>query len=324
MEKTMKRSKMRVLIVLLSLTVLTLSACSLTNFLEDLIGTQTDSAEEQVSATLQALESDKAAGTPQEATPTIEETQPSKGTISGEITYPSEFLPPQRIVAFDVNDMNTHYMTEVHSGVTYSLELPPGTYYVLAYVIDLEALGATPGLSGAYSQAVLCGLQYGCDDHSLVPVQVNAGQTMAGIDPVDWYLPPGEDAGWPSDPAKAGTGAISGDLGFPSEYIPPLRVVAFNIYTDHYFYVDTLLNQSTYQIDNLPPGTYRVVAFVREDGPDFSGGYSHFVTCGMTVDCNNHNLIDVNVYAGQVTEDIDPIDFYAQPGEADWPEDPTQ
>jgi len=35
-------------------------------------------------------------------------------------------------------------------------------------------------------------------------------------------------------------------------------------------------------------------------------------------------LIDVVVVAGEVTENVDLVDFYAQPGEEDWPENPTQ
>lgn len=123
---------------------------------------------------------------------------------------------------------------------------------------------------------------------------------------------------------KPDTGAISGELGYPSEYIPPLRVVAFDIDSETYFYVDTQRNQREYQVSDLPPGTYHVVAFVRDEGPNIPGGFSHFVLCGMTQDCENHQLVDVNVYAGETTGDVDPIDFIIHPEEAGWPENPTQ
>lgn len=119
------------------------------------------------------------------------------------------------------------------------------------------------------------------------------------------------------------TGAISGSLGFPSEYIPPLRVVAFDIDSQDYYYVDTVHDQADYQITDLPPGTYHVVAYVREEGPDIPGAYTEFVTCGQTVDCTDHSLIDVVVSPGAVTEGVDPIDFYAQLDEVNWPENPT-
>lgn len=123
---------------------------------------------------------------------------------------------------------------------------------------------------------------------------------------------------------KPDTGAISGELGYPSEYIPPLRVVAFDINSETYFYVDTQRNQREYQMSDLSPGTYHVIAFVRDEGPDIPGGFSHFVLCGMTQDCEDHHLVDVSVYAGETTEDVDPIDFYIHPDEAGWPENPTQ
>jgi len=119
-------------------------------------------------------------------------------------------------------------------------------------------------------------------------------------------------------------GTISGKLGYPSEFIPTMRVVAFNLETNAYYYVDTETNQGTYQIENLPQGTYHVVAYVQDMGMDFPGAYTEFVVCGLTADCQDHQLVDVEVYAGQTTEGIDPIDFYVMPEETDWPEDPTQ
>jgi len=328
----MKPLSKKSLLVIMIFVALTLSACALTDFFRTIVSDPSENLEELVSATLTAIAIDQEAQfTPD--TPTITpspepETEPTNttspnGTITGQLSYPSEFLPPLRVVAFDVNDMSVYFSTEVYSGGTYSLTVPPRSYVVLAYLVDPAELGAQPGMAGAYSQAVLCGLQAGCDDHSLVPVVVTAGETVTNIDPADWYLPVGERADWPSDPTKASTGTISGDLGYPSEYIPPLRVVAFNVFVNQYYYVDTLLNQSTYQIVDLPVGTYNVVAYVREEGPDFAGGYSQFVVCGMTTDCTDHRLIDVNVYPGSTVEDVDPVDFYAQADEDGWPENPT-
>jgi hypothetical protein len=255
--------------------------------------------------------------------PSLPESQNGNVTgIFGSLSYPSEVLPPQRVVAFDVNDPSAFYYTEVRDGQTYTLETPPGTYVVVSYLINPADLGATPGLAGGYSQAVLCGLQAGCDDHSLVPVEVVAGQMTVDVDPGDWYLPPrGSD--WPSDPTVAEIGVISGNLGYPSEAIPPLRVVAFDVYSSYYYYVDTMANQSQYQISDLPVGTYHVVAFVR-DTPDISGAYTHAVPCGLSVDCENHRLIDVKVYPGQTASGVDPVDFYVDPEEWNWPDDPTR
>ncbi|HNH27774.1 MAG TPA: hypothetical protein PLR93_12175, partial [Anaerolineales bacterium] len=57
------------------------------------------------------------------------------------------------------------------------------------------------------------------------------------------------------------TGSISGKLSYPSSGIPPLLVVAFSLNNVDYYWVQTAQNQSTYQMDGLPPGTYHVVAY---------------------------------------------------------------
>ena len=49
-------------------------------------------------------------------------------------------------------------------------------------------------------------------------------------------------------------GSISGTLSYPSSFIPPLRVVAFQVNGFNYRWVDTMENQTTYQITGLAPG----------------------------------------------------------------------
>ncbi len=329
----MKNINISHVIVYLILSVFILSACGLMDLYSEIFEGDQPSVEEQVQATLTAIASEKAVAptntveTEIPPTATVEPptaTQQTQGIITGEIGYPSEFIPPQRVVAFDTEDLNTYFVTEIQMGSTYTLEVPSGTYYVLSYLINPSQLGTPPDFYAAFSQAVVCGLAVGCEDHSLLPVEIQPGETITDINPIDWYRTPGEDEGWPTDPINAGTGSIAGGLGYPSEYIPPLRVVAFDVYSQNYYYVETLLNQDTYEITDLPAGTYHVLAYVRDEGPGISAGYSYAVPCGLTVECSDHNLIDVMVYPGEVTENIDPIDYYAQPGEVDWPDDPAQ
>ncbi|MFW5713998.1 MAG: hypothetical protein ACOCYU_04945 [Brevefilum sp.] len=307
------------------------TACGLTDFFSNYIVDRGQNVEKQVELTLTALGNAAEESTPEQPQPTSTpsvtpsptvEDQPQKGVISGDLYYPSEGIPPLRIVAFEVGNFDNYISKEIRSGSAYQLEVPAGTYYVLAYLLDPGVMD--PDFSGAYSEFVLCGLQASCEDHSLVPVEVQPGETVSGIDLADWYLPPDQSDLWPSDPFAEATGGIQGNLGYPSEYIPPMRVVAFDVNSSDYYYVDTLRNQDTYEITGLPPGIYHVVAYVHEQGPDLAGGYSYFVTCGMTQDCENHRLIDVNVDAGQVTEGVDPVDFYIQPDEVNWPENPTE
>lgn len=125
-------------------------------------------------------------------------------------------------------------------------------------------------------------------------------------------------------------GGITGALSFPSEFIPPLRVVAFNLSTGESFYVDTTENQTTYTIPELPAGTYHVVAYyfptdipIGDTAPQIlAAGYSQAVPCGLSIDCTDHSLINVQVVPGEFAQDINPGDWYAPDGT--FPSDPTR
>ena len=178
--------------------------------------------------------------------------------------------------------------------------LTPGTYEVVAYTVGSQSF--PPGLSGGYTQAVICGLGQGCTDHTLVQVLVAAGQAVAGINPADWYLVDGAFPPFPANPglgdigvtqAAPATGSITGSLSYPASGIPALRVVAFQVGGSSYYYADTSLGQSSYTIDALPAGTYHVVAYVRPGGGfDLgpAGGYSQMVPCGLKYGCNDHAI----------------------------------
>lgn len=119
-------------------------------------------------------------------------------------------------------------------------------------------------------------------------------------------------------------GSLSGSLGYPSEFIPPLRVVAINTVTGEYYWQNTVLNQSSYRFTELPEGKYYLLAYlIEEPSKEFFAGYSHFVECGLSVDCTDHSLIEVEVEAGQESTGINPVDWYADPASSGWPLDPT-
>jgi hypothetical protein len=108
-------------------------------------------------------------------------------------------------------------------------------------------------------------------------------------------------------------GGIAGQLGYPSSFIPSMYVVAFEVGGPNYYYVITNLNDTTYQIDNLPSGDYYVVAYP-VDNTTYSGGYSQAVPCGLAANCTDHSLIPFTVTGGQVTQGANPTDFYAPEG----------
>lgn len=118
------------------------------------------------------------------------------GAITGRLVFPSDFLPSQEIYALSV-DGRRYYHVETVTGQSryFLIGLPPGSYFVLVSTrphprptpFAPPNAQARPRFPAAYTQFVLCGSSYGCNDHSLVPVQVTAGETKSDIDPDDWY-----------------------------------------------------------------------------------------------------------------------------------------
>jgi hypothetical protein len=118
-------------------------------------------------------------------------------------------------------------------------------------------------------------------------------------------------------PASAGqTGAISGEVGYPSDGIPPLLVYAIrtDVAGPRYRFVRTQPNQRDFVIDGLEPGVYVVLAYLENGPPDFAGAYTEAVRCGLTVDCRDHSLIPITVRAGETTAGVQVRDWYTPPG----------
>ncbi len=271
--------------------------------------------------TVQAPTGPSASPPPQTATTAV-----ITGSISGQLRYPADSLPAMYVTAYEVGSQNYRYVTTSPGQDTYEIDgLSPGNYHVIAYTVG--GAGFPGGLAGGYTQAVPCGLGANCTDHSLISVQVEVGQAATGIIPADWYAPQGTFPPFPQQPvspatatpsaASAAQGGIAGNLMYPASGIPALRIVAFQVESTSYFYVDTNVGQSTYELDHLPPGTYHVVAYPLAGG-GFAGGppggYSQMVPCGLKASCTDHTLIEVAVTPGNVIGGVDPNDYYAPPG----------
>jgi hypothetical protein len=157
-------------------------------------------------------------------------TQPSAaatGAITGQLGYPSDFVPPLTVYAISVNDSKVWFSTDTPrfgnpvsatpapggptwppSGPgTYTLTgIAPGTYYVMAWRnddVNVEALRWADVYS-RYTVNCIQPSQAGpsatpppaCsgNDHTLVPVTVRAGETLSRIDLKDWYNGPGSES----------------------------------------------------------------------------------------------------------------------------------
>jgi hypothetical protein len=126
---------------------------------------------------------------------------PSMGTITGNLSFPSSFIPPMRVVFFNLTDGSVSYTDTGMNQGTYSMDLPAGNYHVVAYPYSGEAPAAgspIAGGAGGYTKMVPCGLSADCTDHSLIPITVTVGQTTM-INPGDWYAPEGTFPPMPSN-----------------------------------------------------------------------------------------------------------------------------
>ena len=120
----------------------------------------------------------------------------------------------------------------------------------------------------------------------------------------------------PSEPAtdveEVGYGYIAGSLLYPSEIIPEdLMVCAENLETTEVIctsehQVDEQTSGKGYLLE-VPVGTYYVYSQLPEQ--EYKAYYSEFVKCGLTIDCENHDPIEVEVTLNN-TSAAYPHDWY--------------
>jgi len=127
---------------------------------------------------------------------------PADGEVSGSICYPSEFIPAMTVFFRNLETEELVATAIVENQTDYSITLPVGQYLAFAYPNE----GST--ISGAYTQAVPCGLGSDCADHSLIVVDVQPGQSVEGVNLCDWYtqdtIPVKPEVTEQADPAAAG------------------------------------------------------------------------------------------------------------------------
>ncbi len=205
-----KRFASLFMIILLAVT---LGACNLTTSTPQAINQQTEVAQ-QVAGTMIALQATMQAGVQTTPVPGVQQpqiqpqstavpptgpgTEPT-GSITGDLTFPVGAVPALRLVAFEIAEgrpTGQYYFITTNPGQSaYEMtQLPATSYFVIAYT--LPDYSGQPMAAG-YTQSVTCGLAANCTDHSLIPVQVNPGQTTPGVNPTDWNAPPET---YPNDP----------------------------------------------------------------------------------------------------------------------------
>ncbi|MCM2302932.1 MAG: hypothetical protein NDI80_09945 [Flavobacteriaceae bacterium] len=114
------------------------------------------------------------------------------------------------------------------------------------------------------------------------------------------------------------TGTVKGTLCYPSDYIPAMNVYLKNNENGKTYSLLIKENQQTFKFKKILEGKYSAYAYtISEINTDFnnqtskaSGGYTQAVPCGLTVNCNNHSLINFNVKKGKTTKAIQICDWY--------------
>jgi hypothetical protein len=118
-------------------------------------------------------------------------------------------------------------------------------------------------------------------------------------------------SGGPGHTQDAG-GSIEGSIGYPSEEIPAMHIYAIRLDgSGSARKIETRRSQTSFTIPGLPAGRYHVVAYPMGEGEGgMAGGWTVFVTCGMTAQCLQHDLLPVTVVMGKVTGGIKLEDWY--------------
>ena len=118
------------------------------------------------------------------------------GVITGELSYPSDHIPKEihicaeNVVSAEITCTNDHVVGSGDNGLTtYRLEVAPGEYRVFAILPEGAEFKPASGLDyrAYYSEFVTCGAQASCPSHEPITVKIEAGQTVSGVGPNDWY-----------------------------------------------------------------------------------------------------------------------------------------
>ena len=290
---SVSRTGLRAALVTGLLVMLILVGCNLPNqgssqSAEDLLASM-------VAATLQAMNPTETISTIQVSTadgsggqvsasqtsapqnPTVTAT-PSTGKVSGLVCYTQDLAT--NLVAYFQNT-STSVTAQLPVSVNnyqaeYSIELEPGNYTAYAWTVDFSN-------GGTYSA---CGLVAGCKDATPRQFTVTGGGKLEKIDICDWSHGPFDVPYPPGFQATAQFGVISGGIyGYPYGSLPGLRIIAFNKSSGYWYLLDTVSGQSYFSMEELPAGTYQVVAY--DDG-GHAGGASGLiaVTGGKTANAD--------------------------------------
>ena len=110
---------------------------------------------------------------------------PQMGTISGPLSYPSDFIPNDLKVCARNLETGQVNCGSQRRGNRYTLSLEPGRYHVWSQTQNEHFRG----YKAYYTPGAACGWNKKCANHTPSVVTIKPGVTLDGIDPGDWFAP---------------------------------------------------------------------------------------------------------------------------------------
>lgn len=108
------------------------------------------------------------------------------------MAYPSEGIPGVMVACAENIETEETICSEKRKGwqekVSYSLQLPPGKYYVYGKLLPGDdSVGDLQNERVYYTEYMKCGMEASCTSHSRIQLEVRPGETLNGITVGDWW-----------------------------------------------------------------------------------------------------------------------------------------
>ncbi len=100
---------------------------------------------------------------------------------------------------------------------------------------------------------------------------------------------------------------LNGKLCYPSDYIPSMVVYLKEINTNQTYTLATKQNQKQFSFANIPLGNYFAYAYTVDKA---HGGYTNAVPCGLSYECQDHSLINIELKGQPFHDTISICDWY--------------
>ncbi len=110
-----------------------------------------------------------------------------RGVIEGALLFPACDVPKDlQVCAENAKGAIrcTKKLTYLEDTLAYHIEVPAGEYKVYAHTESI-----LPGVRAYFTQAVRCGLDESCGDHTPIAVRVRPGARVTSVHPADWTEP---------------------------------------------------------------------------------------------------------------------------------------